>query len=123
MKLQMEDSFLDKVMSKIQQVDLHYFENLEACYSQEEVIYKLQPAVEYLLAKGLVTCRLVGSQKFFDISPEGILLQQEGGVQKANESQDLLRYAKGSYDFARKAYYAGLVAVAIAIIAILVSIL
>lgn len=124
MKLQMEDSFLDEVMSKVQQVDLHYYENLEACYSRNEVVFKLQPAVEYLLTKGYITSRLVGSQKYLDISPEGVRLQEAGGFLKATkEKEDLLRYAKGSHDYARKAFYAAAVAVAIAIIAIIVSIL
>ena len=117
----MDDQFLDEVLQKVQQKDLHYDQLLEATYTHEEVIFKLRPALTYLLENGFIISRDVGPQKYFDISPKGMRLEKEGGfVQITKAKQDLANYAKGSYLFARKAYVVGVAGVIIGIIAIFV---
>ncbi len=75
----MDDHFLDEVLHKVQQTELHYYESLEATYTPDEIIVKLKPAIEFLLENGYITSRDVGSQKYLDISPKGTRHVQAGG--------------------------------------------
>ena len=119
----MDDQFLDEVLRKVQDPQLHYYESLEATYDREEVIFKLKPAIDFLLENGYITSRDVGSQKYLDISPKGMRHVQAGGfVQVGREQKELLRYAKGSHDYARKAFIVGLLALIVAILSVLVAI-
>jgi len=77
----------------------------------------LQPAFDFLVENGFTNYRLVGSQRYFDITPKGIRLEQEGGfAQLTKEKRDFLLYSKGSYQYATRAYYAAVIAIIIAII-------
>lgn len=121
-KRSLEDTFLDEILAKVQDVKFHYYENIEACYSRDDVIYKLEPAIEFLIENNYIKYRLVGSQKYFDITPKGIQLEQSGGfVKAASEKQELFKYAKGSHDYARKAYFVSIAGILVAIILFILS--
>lgn len=123
-KRSLDDVFLDQIIAKVQEQNLHYYENLEACFSREDVVYKLEPAIEYLVENNYIKYRIVGSQKYFDITPKGIKLEQSGGFAKlTNEKNQLFIYAKGSHDYAKKAYYMTIVAVIIAALSIIISLI
>lgn len=118
----MDDQFLDEVMQKLQETNLHYYEVLESIYSHEEVIFKLKPAIDFLLTNGFITSRDVGSHKYLDISSKGTKLLQEGGfVQLAKDKNDSKLYNKGSFVYAKRAYYAAIVAIIISLVAILIE--
>jgi len=116
-KRSLENEFLDEILAKVQDVNYHYYENIEASYSREDVICKLDPAIEFLVENNYIKYRLIGSQRYFDITPKGIQLEQSGGFSKAaKDKEELYKYAKGSHDYARKAYFVSITGILVAVV-------
>lgn len=119
----MENEFLDSVLQKLKEKNSYYMDVFEAEYPREIVIYKFQPAIQYLVEKGFIKTSLVGSQTRLELSPEGERHLLNGGfVAQAKYNNDILKYSKGSRDYARKAYIVAVIGIIVTIILFVIAV-
>lgn len=120
----MDNEYLDLILRKLNVNRSFYMDVFETEFSPEIVVTKFRPAIQYLVERNFIKSKLVGSQMYLELSPEGIRHILNGGfVGQEKYNNEILNYTKGSRDYAQKAYKVAIMGIIVTVILFIVTLI